>query len=203
MSEEEVKGRPVTEEEQKLLALCKEYGIEMHPRAGAERMRKAILEGGHTIPWEVQEPPLEKLLEAAGNVKGKTFFTEEEYNNRLFNERKQEAGVLIRCRITCMNPNKKAWTGEIISVGSAKLGTFKKFIPFNSDQPYHVPSIIFNELKNRKCAVRSTRKGRNGEDITTTKLINEFALEVLPPLTDAELKDLQHQQAMANGTATA
>lgn len=98
-----------------------------------------------------------------------------------------------------MNPNKRSWEGEIVSVGSAKLGTFKKFIPFNAEEGYHIPQIIFDELKNRKCTIFVSGKGPRGEKITKSKLINEFALEVLPPLGAEELKVLASRQALANG----
>lgn len=131
----------------------------------------------------------------------KLFMTEEEYEEKKRQEAKREIAKLIRCRVTCMNPNKKNWTGEIISVGSAKVGTQKKFIPYNTNEPYHIPKIIFDYMKERQCRVGVSTRLPNGQESTSYKLINEFSLEVLPPLTPAELKDLKQRQAMANGTA--
>jgi hypothetical protein len=131
----------------------------------------------------------------------KLYYTEAEWKEKQVKEAKLHAGRLVRCRITCMNPNKKNWTGEFFSVGSSQIGTFKKFIPFNSDQPYHIPYILFQELKQRKCMIRSVRTEPGGKQFIDTKEINEFALDVLPPLTKAELEDLRHRQAMARGTA--
>lgn len=116
-------------------------------------------------------------------------------------EEKQNAGKLVRCRITCMNPTKKNWTGEIISVGSAKVGTYKKFIPYNTDDPYHVPYIIYQYLKERQCRVGTTQRLPNGQEVNRYKLINEFAIELLEPLTQSEMKELAQRQAMASGTS--
>jgi hypothetical protein len=131
----------------------------------------------------------------------KFYMTQTEYKADKRKRDKANAGRMIRVRITCMNPNKTSWQGEIVSVGSAKLGTYKKFIPFNSDQPWHMPVMMYQALKERKCSVFQTVQGARGEKIRKAKLINEFAMEVLPPLTKQELKDLAQRQAMAEGTS--
>ena len=105
----------------------------------------------------------------------------------------------MRCRIQCMNPAKKDWPGEIFSVGSAKLGTFKKFVPFNNPEPYHIPQIIYDMLVEKKCTVFYTERDDRGNKIRKGRLINEFAIEVLPPLTRDELSDLARQQALRAG----
>jgi len=195
-------GRPTNEEEERLKAQCRDLGIDFHPRLGVQKLRELIAEHTGRSVGGVLGNPNGALPEGTTIVPGgKPFYTEKEWNQRQTNAKKQEAGKLVRCQITCMNPNKKNWTGEIISVGSSKVGTFKKFIPFNSDEPYHIPVIIYQELKSRKCAVRTSVKGPNGQDVVRTKLINEFSIQVLPPLTQRELEDLKQRQAMANGTA--
>jgi len=112
---------------------------------------------------------------------------------------RKEVAQLIRCRIQCMNPAKKDWPGEIFSVGSAKLGTFKKFVPFNSPEPYHLPRIIYDMLVEKKCTVFHTVTDTRGNKIRKGRLVNEFAIEVLPPLTKEELSDLARQQALKAG----
>ena len=108
---------------------------------------------------------------------------------------KKASGRLIRCRVQCLNPAKKDWPGEIFSVGSAKLGTFKKHVPFNSPEAYHLPKIIYDMLVDKKCTVFHTERDARGNKIRKGKLVNEFAIEVLPPLTKAELKELADRQS--------
>lgn len=108
--------------------------------------------------------------------------------------RKREAGKLIRIRLTCMNPAKREWPGEIISVGSAKIGTFKKFIPFNVDA-FHIPFIIYEFLLERKFTVFYTVKSDRGIEIKRAKLSPEFAIQVLEPLTQKERIELANEQA--------
>lgn len=109
----------------------------------------------------------------------------------------RKAAELVRIRVTCMNPAKKEWEGEIFTVGNATVGTFKKFVPFNADEGWHVPRIIFEQMKERECQVFVTKRDARGNTSRTGKMIKEFAIEVLPQLTEDELKDLAQRQAMA------
>jgi hypothetical protein len=111
-------------------------------------------------------------------------------------DRVKGINALKRCIIQCMNPAKREWPGETISVGSAKHGTYKKHIPFNSE-PYHVPKIIYDVLKERKCTVYRTEKAAHGNERRVGYLINEFNIVDLPPLTRAELEELRTKQQMA------
>lgn len=112
---------------------------------------------------------------------------------------RKKVSQLVRCRIQCMNPAKKDWPGEIFSVGSAKLGTFKKFVPFNSPEPYHLPKIIYDMLSEKKCTVFYTEVDDRGNKTRKGRLVNEFAIEVLPPLTREELSELARRQALKAG----
>ena len=111
--------------------------------------------------------------------------------------KRKEASELVRIRVTCMNPAKKEWDGEILSAGNSAVGTFKKYVPFNNEDGWHVPRIIYNQLLERKCQIFVTDKDGRGNKVRKGKMIREFAIEVLPQLTAAELRDLAQRQAMA------
>lgn len=113
---------------------------------------------------------------------------------------KLSAEKLVRIRITCMNPAKKEFPGEIFTVSNKLVGTQKKFIPFTGhEEGYHVPQMILNVLKERKFQQFTNVKLPNGDISRKGKLVKEFAIEILPPLTQAELKDLAKAQAAAGG----
>ena len=158
-------------------------GLSYHPSIGLEKLRDkvnaALSVQEETKPEEVAQEPVTE--------------TKDQKLRRL----RDEAAKLVRIRVTCMNPNKKEWEGEIITAGNAGVGTFKKYIPFNADEGWHVPNIIYQVLKDRECQVFSTVTGPRGNKFRKGKLIKEFAIEVLPPLTEDELKDLAQRQAMA------
>ncbi|MGL5154776.1 MAG: hypothetical protein ACRC9H_07620, partial [Aeromonas veronii] len=58
----------------------------------------------------------------------------------------------------------------------------------------HVEQILLNHIKTRKYAfVKTSRK--DGKEVSERLLRNEFQVEVLPPLTEEELKNLAAEQS--------
>ena len=185
-----------SDELETLKARADMMGIKYHPATGVDKLKRKIemkLEGNSS------EDDKEETVKSVSNNESVPFITHQEFMEQTIQSRKIEANRLVRCRITCMNPNKKEWEGEIISVGSAKLGTFKKYVKFNTEDGYHIPKIIYDYLKEKKCSLFYTAKDHLGQPIRKSKSINEFNIEVLPPLTPKELKDLAQRQAMAKG----
>ena len=164
--------------------------ISYHPSIGLEKLRekvnKAIESSGDAD--EEQEAPAEP--KKAGKE------TPAERTKRL----QEQALKLVRIRLTCMNPAKKDWNGEIFSVGNNAVGTVKKFVPFNADEGWHVPHIMYEMIRDRQCQVFTTVKTKHGVSVRQGKLIKEFAVEVLPDLTEQELKELARRQAIAKNT---
>lgn len=109
----------------------------------------------------------------------------------------REANKLVRVRITCMNPAKKEWEGEIITVSNSVIGTIRKYIPFNADDGWHVPQAILNMLNERMCQVFNSVPDGKGNMVRKGKLVKEFSIEVLPDLTPSELYDLAQRQSMS------
>ena len=118
------------------------------------------------------------------------------FRQQLFNENMK----LIRVRIQNLDPKKKDLSGEIISVSNKVLGTVKRFVPYGetTDDGWHIPYIIYKELSTRKFLQITTSKDRQTKQVKVVKRwAKEFAFEVLPPLTEAELKQLAASQAAA------
>jgi hypothetical protein len=107
-----------------------------------------------------------------------------------------DATRLIRVRVTCMDPNRKGWPGEIFTVSNGVVGTVRKYVPFNAENGYHVPNIILKHLKRKKRQEFRAVKTRNGMTIKKGYLVPAFAIEELPPLTPEELKELARRQAL-------
>jgi hypothetical protein len=185
---------------EELRAQAKELGVKHHHNAGEVKIQEALdafladsareeLASGykHPVNKEMIDPETGKIVP----------MTSEQYRTKYLPERKKQLNRLVRCRITCMNPAKREWEGEIISVGSAKHGTFKKYIPFDGRE-WHIPKVIFDEIKERQCTVFHTITDSRGQKVRKGRLIDEFAVEVLPPLTPKELDQLKKEQALAN-----
>lgn len=109
----------------------------------------------------------------------------------------QEATKLVRIRISCMDTKKQDLPGEFFTVANEYIGTVRKYVPFGeqTDNGYHVPFCIYEMLKSREFLHIQTVTHPVTKVITTkTRYIKEFAIEVLPPLTPAELKQLAADQ---------
>lgn len=156
-------------------------GVDYHPSIGLEKLRAKVLAAQAGEPEEA-EPAVKEVAESASALQ-----------MRLRNT----ANELIRVRVSCMNPAKKEWEGELLTAGNSVVGSFTKFVPFNIEDGWHVPRIIFNQLKERQCQIFYTVNDERGNKVRKGKLIREFAIEILPNLTPEELQELAQRQAMA------
>ena len=112
-------------------------------------------------------------------------------------EKRLELTKLVRIQIACLNPNKSDLPGEIFAVHNSIVGTAKKFVPYNeAGESYHVPMILLKMLKRKKfLQIKQPPKGSRKS--ASTKLVPEFAITILDPLTEKELKDLARAQGAA------
>ena len=190
MDTQEMQDVELTQDELATLkARADMLGISYHPSIGVEKLKAKIEAKLSDTPEEPEEP------EEPAPVQAPVVAVETEGQKR--QRLRRQAAELIRIRVTCMNPAKREWEGEIITAGNSAVGTFKKYIPFNADEGWHVPRIIYNQLVERECQVFVSTKDGRGNSIRKGKTIKEFAIEVLPQLTQKELDELARRQAMA------
>ena len=171
---------------------CNMLGIKYHPRAGVDKLRIKIEAHQSKDTEGLDAQDIVKMKTSPGDVDA---LTHEDFMRETQQRARKNINRLVRVRVTCMNPNKTEWEGEIFSVGSAKLGTFKKFVPFG--HVTHVPKIMYDHLKDRKYTHFYNAKGPRGEKIRKGRLQSEFAIETLDPLTPKELKELGQRQLIA------
>ena len=170
-------------EAQNELELLKEradmMGIKYAPNVGAETLKKRIEEKLHP--------------EGTDLVMGSSKETKEQKRARLI----KTATELVRVRITNLNPSKRDLPGEIFTVANDIVGDVKCFVPYDeAGQAWHLPAIIYENLKKRKFFDCKTREVK-GKIIKTEAWVPEFNLELLPPLTQKELDELAAAQARA------
>ena len=106
----------------------------------------------------------------------------------------KKATKLVRCVVTNRNPMKAKWEGEVIAVGNDIGVNEKKYVPFSLESGYHLPQIIVNALNDKKCTIFVNKKGADGKTIQVGKLIKEYAIETLDPLTQKEYDELGASQ---------
>ena len=124
-------------------------------------------------------------------------YSDSEVRTLKLNQLKAEATKLIRVNITCFNPAKKDWQGEIFTVSNSSIPVMRKFVLFNTPDGFHVPQMILDVMKERMFQHFSINKQR-GVDIPKKTYQKEFGIEYLPALTEKELKELARVQAMRN-----
>lgn len=160
-----------------------QMGISYHPSIGADKLSKKIEEALDGKSTESEAPAEAPKAESENDRRRRV---------------RDKASQLVRVQLTCMNPNKSEWEGEMFSAGNSITGTYKRYVPFNVE--WHVPRIILNMIQERQVQIFQTRRDERGNQVREGKLIKEFNVAELPPLSEAELKDLAQRQAMANGT---
>lgn len=155
-------------------------GIKFSPNIGLDKLREKVQQ--YNLPDTEQEDDIPSVKQS-----------EFQKNEAI----RKECSRLIRIRVTCMNPDKKDWNGEIFTVRNAKVSEIKKFVPFNIEAGWHVPTIIYQMMKERKYVTHYEIKNAKGERVQRHKLVPEFNIEVLDPLTEEEIQELARQQAMS------
>jgi hypothetical protein len=196
MSEEQ---DPITEIVDELTLLKERaniMGIKFHPNIGVDKLKAKVTarQAGEADPTEELDTiqASQDASQAAQNVR-----SDEDIALAAKIKRKEDAMRLVRIRVSNMNPVKGTMMGEIIQVGNSELGVIKKYIPFNAEQGWHMPSILVDEIRNKKYMSHYEVKEGN-KKINKHKLVPEYSIEVLEPLTADELKDLTNRQLMAN-----
>jgi len=182
-----------TSEEAELAALkerAKMMGLKISPKIGLEKLRAKI------------EAKLNPIAEETMDLGEET---EVQRKARIRKKQKLEQMALIRCRIANLNPSKRDLRGEIFTVANKYVGTVRKFIPYGeaTDNGYHIPQIIYEQLKTRKFLQVNTRNDRSAGNqiVVDQRWVPEFSIEVLPQLTQEELDKLAASQAAAGGVS--
>jgi hypothetical protein len=192
----------MTEKEIKLKALkeiADKYEVEYAKNTGFDRLYKKTSKHLESIGIEVDLDLLlqESIQKVEAEVEEQMKEEEKEANEKTLAEKKKEMNKLIRCIITNMDPNMKDWRGEIFTVGNAKLGSIKKYVPFGVE--WHIPEIILNALRQKKYMFHQVKKDAMGNTKKTVKLMPKYGIQILPPLTEKEIKELARNQKAREG----
>lgn len=188
MSDTHNTDAPTQDELTALKARADLMGVSYHPSIGLEKLREKV--NAALAPADEDEVAAPAPDPQSKNQKA--LREAEERRKHIL-----DATRLIRIRVSCMNPNKKELEGQIITVGNSVVGTLKKFVPFNIEDGWYVPHMIYETLRDAECQIFMSKKDARGNTYRAGKMIKEFAIEILPDLTQEELKDLAQRQAMA------
>jgi hypothetical protein len=187
-------------EKQLLLDRAKLMGIAVSNNSSVETLKAKIAEKmGETTEEAAPSTdvhPANPLIGQNTPVKKKTL------RQHLHDEEMK----LIRVRIQCLDPKKANLPGELLTVANEYLGNVKKFIPYGeaTDGGYHIPNILYKTLEARRFLnIRTLKDKRTGATRVESTWAKEFAIEVLPPLTQEELNRLKTAQLAAGSIEVA
>ena len=110
--------------------------------------------------------------------------------------REQDAMKLVRVIVRPNDPLKLESTGEIFTVGNATVNNgraVKKYIPFNNEEGWHIPNILYQNIKAAECQIFK-KMTRNGQDTMEAMKIKAYNIEVLPALTQDEIDKIAIKQ---------
>ena len=110
-------------------------------------------------------------------------------------KRRKEQLKLVRVIIGTLDPGKKEWEGEIVTVSNDLVGTQKKYVPYNHEAGWHIPQIMLNMLREKKCQTFTSSVNKTtGVRVHKAKTGSAYSIEVLPPLTPTEIEKLAKLQ---------
>lgn len=201
-------------QDKELVKQAKELGIEVHHRWNNEtitnkinselaELYKANLEAAQAQVDSLEEETQAEVPQEAPTLPKRPVraLTKAEFREADFQRRKRDAQRLIRVRVACMDPDRRKHPGAVYSTGSSKMGKIAKYVPFNV--PWYVPKAIVEILKEAKFSTYYEVPDGNGGMRAESRLIPTYSVEILPDLTENELKELAQQQAMREGSAEA
>ncbi|MEA2037020.1 MAG: hypothetical protein U9O94_05900 [Nanoarchaeota archaeon] len=183
-------------EKEDLILELSSHNIELHHSTGVKKLREtltAVEQGTY------KEAPTEKVIEILDTVKAseevKIAKTVKKVEVKLTKE--QRAMTLRRIIISPNDPLLNLQSGMIFTVGSSSVNKgrmIKKFVPFNNENGWHVPQIIFDQINNAQMQKFKTVKLPNGQKTSVAYLAKKFNVEVLPDLTKEEIDRLADAQ---------
>lgn len=183
---------PAVDELSLLKERARTLGIPLGGNIGLDALKKKI---AAKLAGEKEEPE-EEVEEETAAPKRKLSKAEAEQAVR--EKLQKDKMALVRCRIYNLNPSKRDLQGEIITVANKFLGTVRKFIPFGeqTDNGYHIPKVIYEDLVRRQYQHVKTKRVKGNIEVDT-RMVPEYNIEVLEPLSAEELKDLAMRQSAA------
>jgi hypothetical protein len=174
-----------------------EHGIKMHFNSKRTKLVEALnnINGNEDTKMEAV------VTETPANTGG-TVITEDMLDDFKINGveleglRNDDAMKLIRVIVRPNDPLKLESGGEIFTYGSNVINNgkaVKKYVPFNNEEGWHIPNIIYQNIVATECQIFK-KVTRNGQDTMEAVKIKSYNVEVLPALTQDEIDKIAVRQ---------
>lgn len=187
-------------EKEVLMQRAKLLGVKVSNNIGLDTLRERVRDAQEGKQSNEAEDKDTKDTTSQVNPFGSGISSKTGKTKTLRQYMRDEHMKLVRIRVTCMNTKKSDLQGEIFTTANEHLGTVRKFVPYGeaTEDGYHVPYCIYNQMKNKVFwQSRTVKDRRTGKERIETTQAKEFNIELLPPLTQEELDRLAISQAAA------
>lgn len=174
-----------------------ENGIKMHFNSKREKLEEAL----NNLPI-TEGDNMEAVTEETQEIPTAVLITADQLDDFKFNGveleglREDNTMKLIRVIVRPNDPLKLESTGEIFSFGNSVANggkVVKKYVPFNNEEGWHVPNIIFENIKAAECQIFK-KVVRNGQETMEPQKIKAYNVEVLDDLTQEEVDKIAVRQ---------
>ena len=181
-------------------------GVTLHHKTGTKKLASTLAK---VRTKEYKEEPKDDKLEITGNVKHRSLpgstpesrAAKEKHIASINTMTAEQAAMkLVRVVVTPNDPGMVNYPGLIFTVGMSGINNgrmIKKFVPFSNEDGWHVPTIILRQIESAEMQKFKTINRPNGEKVLEPYLTKKFNVQILPDLTNAEIKRLADQQAAA------
>ena len=166
-------------------------GIKMHHKTNSIKLRKTLQDNVDKNDTKVPVAVLPSPVRPA-KVKKKPVMT-----------LKEKALHLKRIIVTPNDPELSGHSGLVFTVLSSAINNgkaIKKYVPFNNEEGWHVPNIIYNQIVNAEMQKFKSIKAANGDTILQPYQSKKYNVQILPDLTQKEVDKLAASQT-ARGDA--
>ena len=168
----------------------KDNGVTLHHKTGTKKLASTLAK---VRTKEYQEDPNSAIPSKKASLSESTEASRDAKAKHLAAMQTPEklAMKLTRVVVTPNDPTMVNYPGLIFSVGASGLNhgrMVKKFVPFNNEEGWHVPTIILNQIINAEMQKFRTVTRANGEKVLEPYNTKKFNVRILDPLTREELE---------------
>jgi len=182
---------------QELVAKAKQLGLEFPNNIKTDKL-KEMIDGVSTV--EVQADVLKSLQSQIDQLRREKLVSTTVKDTPSDNKEAKikRALTLIRCTVIPRDPSKINHKADIITMSNDLIGDLRYKIPFNVET--HIPFAIYKILEAKKVNIYDdsllTGNKETGQIKGGYKTIDAYSINVLPKLTEAELKALARKQRL-------
>lgn len=116
----------------------------------------------------------------------------------ILNAARKEALRLHRVMVTCNDPMKINYPGEVFQAGNANIATIKKYCPFGNTNGWHMPKILLNSIEDKEFR----RPNKDQRDARSGGMAKAYTVTYLDNLKPEEFEQLKQIQEMRRSAQT-